>query len=95
MGTKKPSSVTLQATEEYANIAEEYGMTPAQLAIEFIRTRKFVADNGSVIVGATTLEQLKENLDPFIDGKSAELDDEILKRIDEVHMKCRDPCCSL
>ena len=92
---KTASSVTLQATEEYANIAEEYGMTPAQLAIEFIRTRKFVADNGSVIVGATTLEQLKENLDPFIDGKSAELDDEILKRIDEVHMKCRDPCCSL
>ena len=88
------SKETLRATEEYAKIAEDFEMTPAELAIAFVRSRKFVAEHGSVIVGATTMEQLKENLAPF-DGKPVHLDDEILARIDEVHMKCRDPCCSL
>lgn len=91
---KTASEATLLATDEYAKIAEDYGMTPAELAIAFIRTRKFVADNGSVIIGATTMEQLSENFAPF-DGNPVELDEEILGRIDKVHMKCRDPCCSL
>jgi len=91
---KTASEATLAATEGYAKIAEEAGMTPAELAIAFIRTRKFVADNGSVIVGATTMEQLEENLAPF-DGSPMELDEDVLARIDEIHMKCRDPCCSL
>lgn len=86
---------TLEATEEYAEIASSVGMTPSQLAIAFVRSRRFVKDNGSVIVGATTLEQLKENLSPFASGDDMLLDDETLAKIDEVHMKCRDPCCSL
>ena len=88
------SQATLDATEEYALIAQEAGMTPSQLAIAFVRSRKFVQSNGSVIVGATTLEQLKENLSPF-DGNDVEIDEEILNKIDEVHMRCRDPSCSL
>ena len=88
------SQATLDATEEYAQIAQDAGLTPSQLAIAFVRSRKFVKDNGSVIVGATTLEQLKENLSPF-DGKEVVIDEEILKKIDEVHMRCRDPSCSL
>ena len=68
-------------------------MTPSELAIGFVRSREFVKKNGSVIVGATTMEQLKENLAPFVDDVS--LDEEILARIDEVHLKCKDPCCSL
>jgi len=87
------SQPTLDATEEYARIANEVGMTPSQLAIAFVRSREFVSRNGSTIVGATTMEQLEENLAPF--GQEAELDDEILAKINEVHMKCRDPCCSL
>lgn len=93
-----PSSAsreTLEATEEYVKIAADAGMTPSQLAIAFVRTRRFVGKNGSVIVGATTMEQLEENLAPFVDGRAVELDQEILDKIDEVHMKCRDPCCSL
>jgi len=88
---------TLDATEEYAQIAQDAGMTPSELAIAFVRSRKFVEKNGSVIVGATTMEQLKENLAPFVDGVSAVdlLDEEVLAKIDEVHMKCRDPCCFL
>ena len=88
------SQATLDATEEYANIAQEAGMTPSQLAIAFVRSRQFVKSNGSVIVGATTLEQLKENLSPF-NGNDVQIDEDSLKKIDEVHMKCRDPSCSL
>ena len=96
------SHATLDATEEYANIAQEAGMTPSQLAFAFVRSRQFVESNGSVIVGATTLEQLKENLSPF-DGNDVQIDEDSLKKIDEdslkkideVHMKYRDPSCSL
>src|SRR5512135_1184159 len=48
------------ATGEYVRIAREAGITPATMALAFARTRWFT---GSVILGATTQEQLKENLD--------------------------------
>ena len=86
---------TLDATEQYAQIALDAGMTPSELAIAFVRSRKFVEKNGSVIVGATTMEQLEQNLAPFDHGAAVELDEKVLAKIDEVHMKCRDPCCSL
>jgi len=87
------TKTTLDATEEYSKIASDAGLTPSELAIGFVRSREFVKKNGSVIVGATTMEQLKENLAPFADDVT--LDEEILARIDEVHLKCKDPCCSL
>ena len=89
------SKATLDATEGYATIAEEYGMTESQLAIAFVRSRKFVKKNGSVILGATTMEQLKENMAAFVGNAGGEVDEEILAKIDEVHMKCRDPSQSL
>jgi aryl-alcohol dehydrogenase-like predicted oxidoreductase len=66
------------ATQEYVRIAREAGLTPATMALAFARTRWFAS---SVILGATTLEQLRENLD------SAEvmLSAEILERIETVH----------
>ena len=66
------------ATKEYMRIAREAGLTPATLALAFARTRWF---NSSVILGATTLGQLKENLD------SAEitLSKEVLENIEAVH----------
>eukprot|EP00522_Entomoneis_paludosa_P018088 CAMPEP_0172443206 /NCGR_PEP_ID=MMETSP1065-20121228/3508_1 /TAXON_ID=265537 /ORGANISM="Amphiprora paludosa, Strain CCMP125" /LENGTH=417 /DNA_ID=CAMNT_0013193359 /DNA_START=24 /DNA_END=1277 /DNA_ORIENTATION=+ len=91
------SPETLSAVDEYAQIALKAGMSPAELAIAFCRTRPFISKNGSTIVGATTLEQLKQNLEPFdIDNSSNDiLDEDIIERINAVHMKCRDPSCSL
>ncbi|MFA7400560.1 MAG: aldo/keto reductase [Sideroxydans sp.] len=48
------------ATKEYMRIAQEAGLSPATLALAFARTRWFT---GSVIIGATTLTQLEEDLD--------------------------------
>ncbi|HEX5337974.1 MAG TPA: NADP(H)-dependent aldo-keto reductase [Gallionella sp.] len=66
------------ASKEYLRIANEAGLSPAQMALAYARTRRFT---GSVILGATSLEQLKENLD------SAELtlSAEVLEKIEAVH----------
>ena len=87
------TEATLAAVDDYSRIAEEAGLTPSQLAIAFCRSRKFIADNGSVIVGATTVEQLKENMESF--DTPVELSEDVLAKIDEVHLRCRDPCCTL
>jgi aryl-alcohol dehydrogenase-like predicted oxidoreductase len=72
------------AVREYMRIAQEAGLTPATMALAFARTRWFA---GSVILGATTLEQLRENLD------SAEifLSTEVLEKIEAVHRRYPNP----
>jgi aryl-alcohol dehydrogenase-like predicted oxidoreductase len=66
------------ASTEYVRIAHEAGLSLAQMALAFARTRWFTS---SVILGATTLAQLKENLD------SAELvlSADVLEQIEAVH----------
>jgi aryl-alcohol dehydrogenase-like predicted oxidoreductase len=66
------------ATKEYVRIAMEAGLSPATMALAYARTRWFTS---SVILGATNLDQLKENLD------SAEvmLSADVLERIEAVH----------
>ncbi|BAP13443.1 MAG: aldo/keto reductase [Alcanivorax borkumensis] len=49
----------IAATEAYCELASERGVSPAQLALQFVTTRPFVTSN---IIGATTLAQLEENL---------------------------------
>ena len=66
------------ATKEYMRIAQDAGLTPATLALAFARTRWFTS---SVILGATTLEQLKENLD----SAKVTLSKEVLEKIEAVH----------
>ncbi len=53
-------------------------MEPSQLAIAFCLTRPFMA---SVIIGATTMDQLKSD----IASANIRLTDEILKEIAKVH----------
>lgn len=68
----------LAATREYVRIAQDAGLSPAQMALAFARTRWF---NASVILGATKLEQLKENLD----SAEVKLSADALEKIDAVH----------
>ena len=72
------------ATREYVRIASEAGLSPAQMALAFVRTRWFT---GSVILGATSVQQLQENLD------SAEiaLTADVLEKIEAVHRTYPDP----
>jgi aryl-alcohol dehydrogenase-like predicted oxidoreductase len=70
--------LAMKAYEEYYKLAKESNMTMAQLAQAFVNTRPFVTSN---IIGATTMEQLKEN----IDSVNIELSNEILNKIDVIH----------
>lgn len=88
------SRPTIEAADEYARLAEEAGMSPVELSIAFCRSRRFISDNGSTIVGAVTMDQLKENLKPF-DGSAPEIDVDLMAAINEIHMKSRSPSCSL
>ena len=70
--------LAMNAYEEYFKLAKEYQMTMAQLAQAFVNSRPFVTSN---IIGATTMEQLKEN----IDSVNIELSDEIMEKINVIH----------
>ena len=70
--------LAMRAYEEYYKLAKEYDMTMAKLAQAFVNSRPFVTSN---IIGATTMEQLKEN----IDSVNIELSDEIMQKINMIH----------
>ena len=70
------------AVAAYTQLAEQHGISPAQMALAYIRSRPFVA---STIVGATTMSQLKQNLE------SIELNAEQLKAIEEIHLRYSNP----
>jgi aryl-alcohol dehydrogenase-like predicted oxidoreductase len=76
------------ATQGYTGIAKEVGISLATLSLAWCRTRWYCA---STIIGATTMEQLKENIDAF-DTNLVTLSEETLKSIDSVHFERRDPC---
>lgn len=82
------SEPCVEATEAYEAIAKEAGVSLATLSLAWCRTRWYCT---STIIGATTMEQLKENIDAF-DADLVTLSEETLKKIDDVHFARRDPC---
>jgi len=78
-------SIGREAVEQYVQVAQKHGMTPAELALAWVNTRWFVTSN---IIGATSMEQLKENIKAFEIG---ELSDELLFDVGEVYRRYRDP----
>ncbi|MES2806450.1 MAG: aldo/keto reductase [Bacteroidota bacterium] len=78
------SAQCTEATRLYQEIAKKNGLTLTELSLAFIEQQPFVT---STIIGATTLEQLKENIDTI----QVSLSDEILKAIDEVQAVIPDP----
>lgn len=78
------SAQSTEATRLYQEIAKKNVLTLTELSLAFIAQQPFVT---STIIGATTLEQLKENIDTI----QVTLSDEILKAIDEVQAVIPDP----
>ena len=62
------------ATELYHQIAEKHNLTLTELALAFVNDRPFVTSN---IIGATNIQQLKENIDSINTKLSKEILDEI------------------
>lgn len=74
----------LAATEQYAKIASDAGLDMAQMALAFVNSRPFVTSN---IIGATSIEQLKSN----IDSVNLTLSDDVLAAIEAVHTQQPNP----
>jgi len=72
------------AAARYADIARAEGMSPATLALAWAFSRSFMA---SVIIGATKLPQLIEN----IKAADVVLSKETVAKIDAVHTELRNP----
>ncbi|SHO55262.1 NADP(H)-dependent aldo-keto reductase [Vibrio quintilis] len=75
----------IKATKAYTELARAHGLDPAQMALAFVNQRPFVA---STIIGATTMEQLKTN----IDSVNIELSDSLLSEIDAISATISNPC---
>jgi aryl-alcohol dehydrogenase-like predicted oxidoreductase len=78
----KPNVVP--AVTAYAELARRHGLSPAQLALSFVYRRWFVA---STIIGATSMEQLQENLEAW----EKPLSEDILAEIGELFLRYMNP----
>lgn len=79
---KKPN--VFPATVAYAKLARQHGLTPTKLALSFVYHRWFVT---STIIGATTMEQLKENIDAW----EVKLSPEVMQEIELLHLTMMNP----
>ena len=82
--TRYSNEECLRAVEKYLNIADKYNLSLTHLALAFVNTRPFVTSN---IIGATTMEQLKEN----IDSVNIEITETMLEDINQVHFSQPNP----
>ena len=78
------SKQSTEATKRYLKIAEDNNMTLAQMSLAFVNERPFLTSN---IIGATSIEQLEENIDSI----NISLSDEVMKAIDSVHAEIPNP----
>lgn len=72
------------AVQAYAELAQQHQLTPAQLALAFVYSRWFTT---STIIGATTMEQLKEN----IGALEVEWNEELESAVQEIHLHFFNP----
>ena len=78
------NELALSATQKYANLAKEFDLSLTQLSIAFSIFQPFVT---SSIIGATSMEQLKENIDSI----NLDFTDELRTRINEIHKENPNP----
>ncbi len=73
------------ATAQYCALALESGISPSRMALAYINSRPFITSN---IIGATTLDQLKENLGSV----EVTLSPDVLAAIEAIHQQTPNPC---
>ena len=75
----------MDATRAYADLAQQNGLSPAQMALAYVNSRSFVTSN---IIGATSMEQLREN----IGSAKVTLSPALLEAIEDIHQEFTYPC---
>ena len=76
---------TEKAVEAYYEIAKKNNLDMAQMSLKFCEIQPFVT---SVIIGATTMDQLKTD----IESVNVKLEDEIINEINQVQKIYPNPC---
>ena len=66
------------AVKDYMAVAAKHGLDPCQMAIAFVNSKPFVT---STLIGATTMEQLKTNIDSI----DLQLSEDVLNDIELVY----------
>ena len=75
---------TSKAVEDYSSVAKKYNLSLTQMSLAFVNQQEFITAN---IIGATSMEQLKEN----IDSVNVVLNEDILKDINAIHNENPNP----
>ena len=78
------SEKATEATKHYLKIADDNNMSLAQMSLAFVNQQPFLT---STIIGATNLDQLKNNIDSI----NINLTDELLEQINAVHNNLPNP----
>ena len=85
MRTRYTNQHAENAVLEYQKIALKYDLNLTQMAINFVTKQNFVTSN---IIGATSIDQLEENIDSI----NCVLNEEVIKEIEKVHKIYTYPC---
>jgi aryl-alcohol dehydrogenase-like predicted oxidoreductase len=78
------SETATNATQKYYDLAQTHNLSLAQMSLAFVNSRPFVCSN---IIGATKMDQLKENIASI----NVDLNDEVLKGIQAIHNEIPNP----
>ena len=73
------------AISKYVSLANKYNIPPATFANAYVNEKPFVTSN---IIGATSMDQLKENIDSI----DLTLSKDIIKEIEDIHLSDPNPC---
>ena len=78
--------MAMLATDKYVKLAEEYGVTPTELALAWSKQRP-CNHHGAIIIGSTTTRQVEECINAF----KLELPIELMDAVDAIHEEFRNP----
>ncbi|KAI3459515.1 hypothetical protein Pfo_016178 [Paulownia fortunei] len=76
-----------EVTAKYLEVAKKHGLSLVELALAFARDRSFVT---SSIIGATSMDQLKEDIDSFLTTERP-LPPKVLTDVENVFKRYKDP----
>jgi aryl-alcohol dehydrogenase-like predicted oxidoreductase len=82
--TRSSNAAAVAATGKYVALARQHHLDPAQMALAYVHSRPFLT---STITGATTMEQLKLNIESI----NVNLSDEVLEAIEAIHNEHPNP----
>lgn len=83
--TRYTSETAARVTQQLLAVAQQAQLDPAQMALAFVNRQPFVTAN---IIGATSLDQLKMNLESI----QVKLSTDILAQIEACHLAQPNPC---